>query len=78
MAAAENGSRLTPLAVALERIARDGGREEHQIVEGRQLPARSQSPDRVLAGFRHLVDSSDDLGREALVLGGFGATRSHQ
>ncbi len=77
---AQNGARLAPLSIALQRIAGDGGGEEYQIVEVRHLPPRPQSPDRVEPAVRHLVDPSDHGGGEVgvwLIAHG-GLVRSHQ
>ena len=50
--AAEHGAGLAALAVALERVARDRGGQEDEIVEGRDLPAGAQASDRVAARCR--------------------------
>ena len=49
------------LAVALERVARDRGAEQHEVIEGRQPPFGAEAPDLVQA----LAGGALDLGDHA-------------
>ena len=65
VATAEHRLRLAALPVALQRVPGDGGRQEDEVVEGRELAAGAEATDGVVTRFGHVVDTGDDVGREA-------------
>ncbi len=73
-ARAEDDVRAATLAVAFERIARDRGAEEQQIVEVRQLALRAAAADVVDAGDRRAAD----LRQRVVVEGGGGPRRGRR
>ena len=62
-AGAEDDVGVAALAITLERVARDAGAQQQQIVEVRDLPLRAAAPDVVDAGSRGALDLVD---REAV------------
>src|SRR6266849_5224064 len=57
---AEDNVRRALLAIALERVARDAGAEQEQVVEVRQAPLRAEAADVVDALARCALDLGDD------------------
>ncbi len=61
VARAEHGARGALLAVALERIARQRGAQEHQVVEVRDVALGAQAADLVQPGRGRALDVVDDV-----------------
>ncbi len=64
-ARAEHGLGRAALAIALERIARQGRGEKQQVVEVRHAPLRAQAADLVQAARRRALNVVDGVAVEA-------------